>query len=87
MAKNKPGNLPQFQSLSELIEFFDTHDLGDYWDQMPEADFEVSITTKRHLFAIEEELADRVTEIAKAKHIPSEALINAWLREKIANLA
>ncbi|MGQ9630092.1 MAG: hypothetical protein ACUVXI_07215 [bacterium] len=36
-------NLPHFGSLDELVEFFDSHDLGEYWDQMPEVDFEVDI--------------------------------------------
>lgn len=35
--------MPHFASLDELVEFFDTHDLGEYWDQMPEAHFEVDI--------------------------------------------
>ncbi len=35
-------SLPVFRSLDELVAFFDTHDLGHYWDEMPEAeDFEV----------------------------------------------
>jgi hypothetical protein len=85
--KSKSGRLPQFHSLGELVEFFETHDMGDYWDQMPEVDFEVDIKTRRHLVGLDEEIADKVTEIAKAKQVPSEALINAWLREKISESA
>ena len=29
--------MPKFSSLGELVEFFDTHDLGEYWDSMPKA--------------------------------------------------
>ena len=36
-------------SLDELVEFFDTHDLGEHWDQMPEAHFKVNIKTKTHV--------------------------------------
>jgi len=36
-------------SLDELVEFFDTHDLSEYWDQMPEAHFEIDIKTKTHI--------------------------------------
>ena len=35
--------LPSFDSISELIDFFDTHDMGKYAGQMPEVDFEVSL--------------------------------------------
>lgn len=45
-------NLPDFKSLDELIEFFDRHDLGEYWDQLPEVTFEVDIQRETHLFAL-----------------------------------
>jgi hypothetical protein len=83
MAESKPKSVPQFASLNELVEFFDTHDLGEYWDQMPEAHFEVAIKRRTHLFALDEELADKLTEIALSKQVPSAVLINSWLREKI----
>ena len=35
--------LPCFETLSELVDFFDTHDMGNHADQMPEVDFEVSL--------------------------------------------
>jgi len=76
-----------FASLDELVEFFDTHDLGEYWDQMPEAHFEVDIRGRTHLFAIDEELASKLTRIARARQISSEALIHSWLREKILEQA
>jgi hypothetical protein len=83
MAKNKSKSLPRFRSLDELVEFFETHDLGEYWNEMPEANFEVDIKRRTHLFALEAELASKLTEIAKSRKISSEALINTWLREKI----
>ncbi len=83
MAKSKSKNLPHFRSLDELVKFFDTHDLGEYWDEMPEAHFEVDIKRRTHLFAIDAEVASKLTEIAKSKQISSETLVNTWLKEKI----
>ncbi len=83
MTKSKSENLPRFGSLDELVKFFDTHDLGEYWTEMPEAHFEVDIKRKTHLFAIETGLADKLTEIAKNRETSSATLINAWLKEKI----
>lgn len=83
MAKSKSKNLPRFRSLDELVKFFESHDFGDHLDEMPEVEFEVDIKRKTHLFTIDNELASKLTEIAKAKHISSEALIYEWLREKI----
>lgn len=83
MPKSKTKNLPRLKSLDDLVEFFDTHDLGDYWEEMPEALFEVELKKRIHLFALDEEIAGKLSEIAKAKHISSETLIDSWLREKI----
>jgi len=83
MAKSKSKTLPKFESLDKLVEFFDTHDMGDYWDQMPEASFEVNIKRRKHLVAIDEEIILKLNEIAKSKKVSSEKLINTWLKEKI----
>ena len=83
MAKNKSKHMPKFSSIDELVEFFETQDLGEYWDQMPKAHFDFDIKRRTHIFAIDEDLADRLTKVAKAKRIPSETLINVWLREKL----
>ena len=54
MAKNKAKSVPRLKSIDELVEFFDKHDLGDYWDRLPKAEFEVKIKTRKHLVAIDE---------------------------------
>lgn len=79
------GQLPlKTRSLDELVAFFDDNDLGDYLDQMQEADFEVDIKRRTHLFTLDADLADKLETIAKAQQISSETLINTWLREKIS---
>ena len=35
MAESKAKKLPQFNSTEELIGFFDTHDLGEYEEDLP----------------------------------------------------
>ena len=83
MKKNKAKNIPSFRSHNDLIEFFDSHDLGEYLEDMPEVHFEVDIKRRVHLFALDEKIADKLFQIAKHKRITSEALINAWMKEKI----
>jgi hypothetical protein len=87
MTKSKSKSLPRFRSLDKLVEFFETNDLGEYWDKMPEAHFEVDIKRRKHLVAIDAKLANKLTEIARSKEISSEKLINSWLREKILEQA
>ncbi len=82
MGENNSQNLPTFGSLDEMVEFFDTNDMGDY--DLPEASLDVSIRTKTHLVAIDEEINDRLTEIAEQEQKPAESLVNSWLKEKIS---
>jgi hypothetical protein len=84
MGRNKTDKLTPAKSLDELVESFDTQDMGDLWEQMPVAHFDVSIGRSTHLIEIDDKLAHELTEIAKSKRTSSEALINDWLKEKIA---
>ena len=83
MARNKSQALPIPKKINNLIEFFETHDMGEYWEQFPEAHFEIGIKKRTHLVAIDEEIADRITKIAKSKKTSSASLINVWLKEKV----
>jgi hypothetical protein len=49
MAASKKSSRPATDSLDELVELFETHDMGEYWDQMPVADFEIGIVKHKHL--------------------------------------
>lgn len=84
MAENDSQKLPSLGSLDELVEFFDTNDMGDYQQNLPEAHFEVDLRKKTHLVAIDEETNTRLTEIAAQERTPAESLVNSWLKEKIS---
>jgi len=80
-SKGKASDLPK--SLDVLVEYFDTHDLGDQWENMLEAKFDIEIKERIHLVAIDEDLIERISTIAKERQIPAEKLINTWLEEKM----
>jgi hypothetical protein len=84
MAENDSQKLPSFASLDDLVDFFDSHDMGDYEGDLPEAHFEVDLRRKTHLVAIDEETNNRLTEIAEQERTPAESLVNSWLKEKIS---
>jgi predicted DNA binding CopG/RHH family protein len=83
MAESEPKTLPKFASLDEMVEFFDTQDLGDYLDSMPEVEFEINLKRRRLQFELDTELANKVTKIAKSKQMSSEELIETWVRERV----
>ena len=84
MAENNPQDLPSFTSLDELVEFLDTHDMGEHEEALPAAQFEIDLQRKTHLVAIKEEINNRLTEIAELERTPAESLVNSWLEEKIS---
>jgi hypothetical protein len=49
MTESKSQKIPPFTSFDELIEFFDTQDMGDYLDELPEVHFDVDIKVRTHL--------------------------------------
>ncbi len=55
MSPNAP-QLPSFASLDELVEFFDSRDMGNYEEALPEAHFEVDLRRKIQLVAFDEEI-------------------------------
>lgn len=85
MAKSEgqPG-LPAADSLDDLVEFFETHDMGEYWDTLPEVEFDIQIRRRTHWVALDHDLVGKIADLAKAREQSSETLINALLREKIA---
>lgn len=84
MAKSKSKKLPKFESLDKLVEFFENNDTSEYWDEMPEVHFDISIKKKTHLVAIDEELANEVSEIARSRKVSSEKLINSWIKDRLS---
>lgn len=85
MAENNQKNLPKFDSLDALIEFFDENDMGEYPEQLPEAHFGVNLKKKTYFVAVDEEVAGKLSEISKHEQLPSEKIVNSWLREKISS--
>jgi len=82
MEESKP--LPEFGTTQDLVNYFDTHEMGDHWAQMPEAHFDVSLKKKTYLVSVDEEVMKRLSDIARAQQTSAEALVNSWLREKTA---
>jgi hypothetical protein len=85
MPRNRKDLIPaHFRTLEEEGDFWDTHDLGEYWDQTQEAAVSFRLKRRRHLFAIEPELAHKLHAAAAARGVSSETIANLWLREMMA---
>ena len=85
MRKNANA-FPRFSSTDELVAYVEAHDIGEYLDVMPEAHFDVELRTRKQVVTLDDDLAEQIEKIAVTEHIPSQRLINTWLREKLTHL-
>ncbi len=78
MASSELKSLPQWNSIDELVDYFDSHDMGVQLANMPEAQI-----SRKFFVAKEEEILSKLADIAKRESVSSEQLINSWLKERI----
>ena len=74
--------IPQTDSIQELAEFWDTHDLEDFADELEEVTEPVFERGTVVTINRSQEEAEAVNRIARAKGIDSAALIREWVEEK-----
>ena len=77
----KPKRILQTDSIQELAEFWDTHDLTDFEDELEEV--RESIFQPGVTVPLTPKEATVVNAIAKARGISPRALIQEWITERI----
>jgi hypothetical protein len=83
MPESELGKLPQFGSSQELVEFFDTHDMGEYENHMPEVVFEINLKRDHYLVSVDRRLMSQLLEAAQNQQVSVELLVDSWLKEKL----
>jgi hypothetical protein len=86
MAKRK-SSISKASSYQEMGEFWDTHDLTDYWDQTKPVEFTVNLQSEATYYRLESSLSDRIQAIAKQRGVSAETLLNLWVQEKLQEAA
>jgi len=79
---NENKSFPTFDSTEELVEFFDSNDMGDF--DLPEAEFEVDLQTREFLLPIDEVLMIKIIHSAQERGVSTQELVREWLEEKVA---
>lgn len=78
------STISEGESYREIGEFWDTHDLADYWDQTEAVDFDVDIQSEATYFPLERQLSLRLAKAADEQGVSAETLLNLWVQEKLA---
>lgn len=82
MSKNKTS-ISKAGTYEEIAEFWDTHDLADFWEQTKPVEFEIDIQSEKRYYPLERDLAEEMNKIAKMRGVAVETLLNLWIKEKI----
>ncbi len=70
-------------SYAEIGEFWDTHDLTDFWDQTEPAQFEVDLQSDTTYYAVDKQLSTELSRAARQRGVSAETLLNLWLQEDL----
>ena len=79
----KKSKLPKTDSIQELAEFWDTHDLTDFEDDLEEVAEPVFVRGAAIKVPLESREVEAVEQMARAKGVSPEALVRAWVLQKL----
>jgi predicted DNA binding CopG/RHH family protein len=77
------SKLPKTDSIQQLAQFWDTHDLTDFEDELEEAAEPVFARHTSIRIPLESGEVEAVEQMAQAKGLSREELIHAWVLQKI----
>ena len=84
MKRNSKEPLPKhFTTAEDAGEFWDTHDLVDYWDKTKEADLTFNIRKRHYYIAILPQIAKELQRISEEQGVSTETVVNLWLQERL----
>ena len=83
MEGNNVSTIEMSENLKGLIERFESQDMGDLLEQMPEVQFEIDLQPRKGYFRLEQSLASTLMRLAQQRGISAETLLNLWVQEKL----
>jgi hypothetical protein len=78
------SKLPKTDSIRKLAEFWDTHDLTEFEDQIEEITEPVFVRRPTIRVHLESRDAETLGQMAQARGITKEELIRIWVHQKLA---
>ena len=80
----KKSRLPRTDSIKKLAEFWDSHDLTDFQDELEEVPEPVFVRSAAIKVPLEPHEAEAVERMAQAIGLSREELVRAWVLQKVA---
>ena len=82
MSKGR-STVSKAKSYKEIGDFWDAHDLSNFWDQTKKVEFEVDIQSEITYYSLDKKLSEQIQFIAQRRGVSADTLINLWVQEKL----
>lgn len=76
-------SISKARSYAEIGEFWDEHDLSDFWKKTKKVKFDVVLGPEATYYPVERGLSEKIQSVARKQGVPSDTLVNLWLEQKI----
>ena len=80
----KKPTLPKTDSIQKLAEFWDTHDLTDFEDELQEVADPVFVRGSAIKVPLESRDIVALERLARSRGVPREQLVRSWVLQRIA---
>jgi len=77
------SSISKSYSYREIGEFWDTHDLAEYWEHTEPVEFEFDLQSEVAYYPVDVALSAKVQSIARRRGVSPETLLNLWIQEKL----
>ena len=81
--RNNRSSISKAASYKEIGEFWDAHDLTEFWQQTRKASFDVDIQSEAVYYSLDKRLAERLQSLAMKRGISADTLVNLWVQDKL----
>ena len=81
--KKSKSSISKARSYTEIGDYWDKHDLGDYLGEDKKGEIRGGGRTRSYLLPIQKDLSEKIQSVAKKQGVSSDTLVNLWLEQKI----
>lgn len=86
--KKKKFKFPDFNKMSykEEATWWDSHDWGEFWDELEDIDIVVELEKPRDetvVLRVQKDIKDKIERLARIRGLNLSTLVRMWLMEKL----
>jgi hypothetical protein len=81
--KKSKSSISKAHCYKEIGDFWDEHDLSEYWGKTRKVKFDVVLEPETTYYAVSKDLSEKIQSEARKQGVSSDALVNLWLEQKV----